>query len=191
MNLSTMESFMSLQMRSNASDFTSNRKGWINEVQRKACLLEKWDFTEAEEIFSTTLSVYTLGSKFSRLSVWRTTGANAPLELLLIDVASATLLPASGAPTHFRSPALNQVAFHPAPDVAYTFRVAGNKFLTDFVLAGDETELSIVAPYVLIFGALIEASIHLGRDPSLWKARFEEEMTILRGNHAQRGRGAG
>lgn len=182
---------MSLQMRSNASDFTSNRKAWINEVQRKVCLLEKWDFTEQDQAFASAAASFTLTERYARISLWRTTGANSPLELLLLDIGSVTLLPATGAPTHFRSPAGNQVAFHPAPDVSYSFRAAGHKFLTDFAVAGDENELSIVAPYVLIFGALIEAALHLGRDPSLWKARFEEEMTILRGNHAQRGRGAG
>lgn len=191
MNLATMKSSMQLMMRSNAPDFLNNMTMWINEAQRKVCRLGKWDFTETEESFSTNQQVYTLSNKYARLSVWRTSGPNSPVDLLLIDASSAALLASSGPPTHFRSPASNQIVFYPAPDTAYSFRVAGHVFLPDFVNDADENELSRVAPYVLVFGALIEAALHLGRDPSLWKARFEEELVDLRNSHEVRGRGAG
>lgn len=191
MNLSTMQSMMDLQMRSNAPDYVNNRTAWLNEVQRNVCKLEKWDFTEREESFVSWTQTSTLTNRYARLAVIRTSGAGAPMELLPIDAASSVLLPTSGAPTHCRYPAGNQVTLYPAPDAPYDIKVAGHIFLPDFSAPGEENELSIVAPFVLIFGTLIEAALHLGRDPSLWKVRFEGEVQLLRDNHSRRGRGGG
>lgn len=193
MNLSTMESTIKLLMRSDAPDFLNNRKLWINETQRQICGLgDPWYFTDKDETFSTTLKTFTLANSYARISsVWRTSGTNSPLELVKVDIGSETLLAATGLSTHYRSSAQNNVVFTPTPDISYSFRLSGNVYLADFSLAGDENVLSIIAPYALIFGACIEAAIHLGRDPSLWKARMEEQIAILRQMNGKRDRSLG
>lgn len=193
MNLSTMQSTLSLLLRSTAPDFVNNRLLWLNETQRNICGLgDPWYFTDRDETFSTTLKTFTTVNSYARISaLWRTTGINSPLELIPIDIGSETLLASPGASTHYRSGDPKNVVFTPTPDVSYSFRLTGNIYLPDFALPADENVLSIIAPYALIFGAAIEAALHLGRDPALWKARLEEQITILRQNYSKRARSLG
>lgn len=187
-----MESMVKLLLRSNATDFTGNIRLWINEFQRPVCGLEPWFFNENDETIASTLSSITLTKSFARMTaVWRTSGTLSPLELIAYDAGSENLLPATGLATHYRSTGPTNLIVKPTDGTSISYRVAGHTYLADFVNPSDENVLSIVAPYLLIFGACIEGAIHLGRDPSLWKARADEQIAILRETHSKRARSQG
>lgn len=46
--------------------------------------------------------------------------------------------------------------------------------------------LSDTAPSLYLFGALTEAALYVGDDPSLWQARFDQALSELQGNDQRR-----
>lgn len=188
--LSTLQSLMDLYARTNSPDYQNNRTAWINEAQRQICRMERWWFTEFTSSFSVSAGnsgPYTISEKVAFLNgVWF-----GGLELRPINLAAVPMLPiSSGTPLYFRLDGLSSFYIYPPSSTSGPATVYGHKFLADLANPTDTNALVQTAPYALIFGAMIEAALHLGRDPSVWKARFDWEVALLK-SQSPRGRVVG
>jgi len=190
-NLSTLQTLMDLYARTNAPDYLNNRTRWLNLGIRNICLEEPWWFTRTDEVKATVANqpYIILSADIVKITgVW--IGAD---ELREFDMGSLPLLGTAPAkPTHYRKgDATRRVDLAPTPDAVYNVRVFYHRVLEDLVNPTDSNGLTDINPYACVFAAMIEAALHLGRDPGIWKARLDDELNKLRAHNAKIERSAG
>lgn len=189
--LATLQNMMDLYARTNATDYVNNRTTWLNAGIRNICLIEPWWFTRTDETQPTVSGTpyITLSADIVKITgVW--IGAK---ELREFDMGSRPLLgTAEAEPTHYRKgDQTRRVELAPTPNGVYNVRVFYHRILADLVDPTDSNGLTDINPYACVFAAMIEAAQHLGRDPSIWKVRLEEELDKLRAHNARIERSAG
>ncbi len=188
-NLQTLMDMMSLMARTDAPDFVNNRKDWINRAIKDICFTEKWTATEDEETVTTVSgqASYTTTKRWAFVNgVWL-----GSKELYPIDTASAPLVgQTSGEPGYYRNTggaSQNTFTFYPTPDGAYNIAIKGH-VVVELVNPGDSHALTFFATQAIVARALVDAFLHLGRDPSVWEARFQAEIERLRKADSKRQR---
>lgn len=187
MNLGELRNACLLQARTDAPDVVGNMDLWINMAIRRVCAEQPpygWWFTERSE----TIPANAAGNLVL---------SEVPLEIREVIAGTTRLTKIRSTNAYLFSQAPSTLAYYdvgktvylvpPAPQ-STLFRVVYDAMLPDLVVDSDENVLTAVAPDVVIAGAMVEVSLHLGRveDAQVWDARFKEKLASLQRLNARR-----
>lgn len=181
MNLSALRQLLLLQARTDAPDVVSYSSLWINLSILRICKEQPpqgWWFTRISESLSADISGDVTLS-YTPIQVRSATVGSTILEK--IDPSSAYLFSGSASPLAFYVEGNKLKIIPPAP-LGTIVKVVYDRKLPDLVNDSDENELTVFAPEVVVSGALVDVSLHLGRveDAKVWEERFQRGLDELR-----------
>ena len=181
MNLGDLRRLLLLQARTDAPDVVVNAPTWINLSILRICKEQPpqgWWFTRTIETVVADANSRIFLS-FYPIQVRSVNAAAVVLEK--IDPSSSYLFVGATGPTAYYV-IEREIAVVPPPLPGATFRVVYDRKLPELVNDSDENELTIFAPEVVVYGALVEVSLHLGRveDSKVWEERFQRGLDELR-----------
>lgn len=181
MNLSQLRQLLLLQARTDAPDIVTFSNTWINLSILRICREQPpqgWWFTRTVEGVSVGISG-NITLSYVPLQVRSVQLGSIVLEK--IDPSSSYLFSGSSVPVAYYVDGSNIVIVPPAI-AGSTGKVVYDRKLPDLVNDTDENELTVVAPEVVVYGALVDASLHLGRieDSKVWEERFQKGLDELR-----------
>ncbi|MCS7107736.1 MAG: hypothetical protein NZ902_06515 [Acidilobaceae archaeon] len=187
MNLGELRNACLLQARSDAPDVVGNMDLWINMAIRRVCTEQPpfgWWFTERAE----TIPANAAGNL---------TLSEVPLEIREVIAGTTRLIKIRSTNAYLFAQAPTTAAYYdigktvylvPSSQPAALYRVVYDVVLPDLQSDSDENTLTVVAPDVVIAGAMVEVSLHLGRveDAQVWETRFREKLASLQRLNARR-----
>jgi len=190
MNFGQLKSLLLAQARSDAPALVSNAGTWINLAQLRVCRDQPpggWWFTERVETLTvggdgnvvlskTPLQVREVFAGATRLLKVQSTDSS-----LFATASDTSAFYTSGTTVVLLPPAL------PGTSIKVIYDVA----LPDLVNDTDSNALTEVFPDIIISGAMVDVSLHLGRvgDVQVWEGRYRQQLKELQDlNYRRRGR---
>lgn len=181
MNLGDLRSLLLLQARTDAPGVVVNAPTWINLSILRICKEQPpqgWWFTRVVESVAADANGRVILSNYP-LQVRSVSTSSTVLER--IDPSSSYLFSSATEPLAYYVSG-NEIVTLAVPLPGTQFKVVYDRKLPDLVNDSDENELTSVAPEVVVSGALVEVSLHLGRveDSKVWEERFQKGLDELR-----------
>ena len=181
MNLGDLRRLLLLQARTDAPDVVVNAPTWINLSILRICKEQPpqgWWFTRTIETTSADANNRVFLSTYP-IQVRSVTSSAVVLEK--IDPSSAYLFAGATSPAAYYV-VEREIVVLPPPLPGTVFKVVYDRKLPNLVNDTDENELTLFAPEVVVYGALIDVSLHLGRveDSKVWEEKFQRGLDELR-----------
>lgn len=181
MTLSQLRQLLLLQARTDAPDVVSYSDVWVNLSILRICREQPpqgWWFTRRTVVVPADLAGNAVLPDVP-IQVRSVQVGTTVLEK--IDPLSSYLFSGSTVPIAYYVDGSTVVIVPPAVTGSLV-KVIYDRKLPDLVNDQDENELTIIAPEVVVYGAMVDVSLHLGRveDSKVWEERFQRGLDDLR-----------
>lgn len=180
MTFGDLKRLLLLQARSDAPDVVVSSGLWLNLAQRRICRDQPpggWWFTE----YSETLAADSSGNvtlSFIPLQVRDVIAGTTRLQKIRSE--QSILFSALTSTVAYYTSA-KQILTAPPLVAGALLRIVYDRILPDLSADSDTNDLVEAAPDALVFAAMSDVSLHLGRtDIQLWEARYARALEELR-----------
>lgn len=181
MTLSQLRQLLLLQARTDAPDVVSYSDVWVNLSILRICREQPpqgWWFTRRTVVVPADLS-------------GNATLPDVPIQVRFVQVGTTVLEKIDPLSSYLFSGSTGPIAYYvdgstvvivPPAVAGSLVKVIYDRKLPDLVNDQDENELTIIAPEVVVYGAMVDVSLHLGRveDSKVWEERFQRGLDDLR-----------
>lgn len=186
MNFGDLKRLLLLQARTDAPDVVTYAGQWINLAQRRICREQPpggWWFTEYSETLVTNaagelqLTYFPLQIRDVIAGTIRLQKIRSEQSVLFSTTTTTEAFYVSG----------RKILTVPPSSAGVSMRVVYDRLLPDLVNDSDTNDLVEAAPDAIVFSAMSDVSLHLGRlDIQVWEARYNRAIEELRGLNLRR-----